>query len=199
MIFLSLRQREREREKERDGKASVPASFCSSLVIATSTFSSSHTRKKNSVSFSTAATEIQSLLIEHRISVEVLSSIGRRHDFKEVRTQRRPLSLVRPPIIKINRHTSCSLVSEPLCARKESKISVRFRWSWAHEQESNFSRLQREGGRRKWPQLFAARARASILLTNTSLHSLFLSRSLQTRLDTARHRQRNDIEPFQQQ
>ena len=44
MIFFSY-EKEREREKKRDGKASVPASFCSSFVIATSTLSSTYTKK----------------------------------------------------------------------------------------------------------------------------------------------------------
>jgi hypothetical protein len=71
-----------------------------------------------------AATEIQSLLIEHCISVKVLFSVGRRHDFKEVRDLKASSFLVRPTTTNIHTHThnnvdtSCSLVSDSLRVRK---------------------------------------------------------------------------------
>jgi len=47
MILFFPYEKESEREKTRDGKASVPASFCSSFVIATSILSSIYTKKNS--------------------------------------------------------------------------------------------------------------------------------------------------------
>ncbi len=149
---MRRKKNERKRERERDGKASVPASFCSSFVIATWTLSS--TSRRN---LTTAATEIQSLLIVHCISVKSsLFSVGRRHDFKEVRDLKASSFLVRP--ITTYRHThnnidtSCSLVSDSfLC--KETKISVRLqRGPCVHirtNRNRSFSVLKKRRRRRK--------------------------------------------------
>jgi len=84
----SKREREKKRETERP-QFLLPSAPHSSLLLL-------HYRQPTRRKIATAATEIQSLLIGHCISVKVLLSIGRRHDFKEVRESKAFSFLVRP-------------------------------------------------------------------------------------------------------
>ena len=122
---LSLSFPEKKR-RESDGKASVPASFCFSFVIATWTLSSTHTKKANggggngdSISLNRPLHFRESSLVSFSFPVR---SLGRRHDFKEVRDLKASSLLVRPTTTYIQTHnnidTSCLLVSDSLCVRK---------------------------------------------------------------------------------
>ena len=142
-----MRERDRKRETERP-QFLLPSAPHSSLLLL-------RYRQPTRRNIAAATTEIQSLLIGHCISVKVLFSVGRRHDFKEVRDLKASSLLVRPTTTYTQTHnnvdTSCSLVSDPLCVRKPRFPSAfnSVHAFYAHEQESKFSLFETRRRRRK--------------------------------------------------
>ena len=101
-LSLSLSRRKRETEKP---QFLLPSASHSSLLL-------ERCRQPTRRKLTASATEIQSLLIVHCISVQVLSlspprclSVGRRHDFKEVRDLKASSLLVRPTTTYIHTDT----------------------------------------------------------------------------------------------
>jgi hypothetical protein len=116
IFFFHMRKRARERKRETERpQFLLPSAPHSPLLLL-------RCRQPTRRYIAAAATEIQSLLIGHCISVKVLFSVGRRHDFKEVRDLKAFFLLVRPTTTYTHTHnnvdTSCSLVSDSLCVRK---------------------------------------------------------------------------------
>ncbi len=115
-FFFHMKKRKRERKWETERpQFLLPSAPHSSLLLL-------HYRQPTRKNIAAATTEIQSLLIGHCISVKVLFSVGRRHDFKEVRDLKAFFLLVRPTTTYTHTYnnvdTSCSLVSDSLCVRK---------------------------------------------------------------------------------
>jgi hypothetical protein len=117
-FFFSYKRGRKEREWKRETERPqflLPSAPHSSLLLL---YCRQSTRRK----IAATTTEIQSLLIGHCISVKVLFSVGRRHDFKEVRDLKASSLLVRPTTTYTHTYnnidTSCSLVSDSVCVRK---------------------------------------------------------------------------------
>jgi hypothetical protein len=176
MIFFHMRKGERERKKRETERPQflLPSAPHSSLLLL-------HYRQPTRRNIATAATEIQSLLIGHCISVKVLFSVGRRHDFKEVRDLKASSLLVRPTTTYIqtynNVDTSCSLVSDSLCVRKPRFPSA---FNSVHafvrtNRNRSFSVLKKEEGEGNGNDDIATTIRFALVITTNIVDRYFSS------------------------
>ncbi len=174
-FFFSYKKRTRERKRETERpQFLLPSAPHSSLLLRRS-------RQPTRRNIAAAATEIQSLLIGHCISVKVLFSVGRRHDFKEVRDLKAFSLLVRPTTTYTHTYnnvdTSCSLVSNSLYVRKPRFPSA---FNSVHafvrtNRNRSFSVLKKEEGEGNDNDGIATTIRFALVITTNIVDRYFSS------------------------